>query len=268
MEGEIAVAKVVPLFSGSKGNSYFVGSSGEGVLIDAGRSAKQLDEALEYCSINPKSIAAVFVTHEHVDHCSALRVFAKRHGLKIYASEGTLSAMAEKGFISPDNDCEVISDTVDIGNMRIIRCDTSHDARESCIFQVITADDRRASIATDLGVMTDSVRDLIRSGDFAVVESNHDINMLKNGSYPPNVKARILSDKGHLSNEACAAELADFIRCGVFRIMLGHISENNNRPALAVNTSVDMLRSVGMKQDLDYTLSDVPAVCSGKSILF
>ena len=92
--------------------------------------------------------------------------------------------------------------------------------------------------------------------------------MLKNGSYPPNVKARILSDKGHLSNEACTAELADFIRCGVFRIMLGHISENNNRPALAVNTSVDMLRSVGMKQDLDYTLSDVPAVCSGKSILF
>lgn len=262
------MAKVVPLFSGSKGNSYYIGSSGEGVLIDAGRSAKQLDEALDTCGINPKSIAAVFVTHEHVDHCSGLRVFAKRHGLRIYASEGTLSAMAEKNFISPDNECEIISDTVDIGNMRVVRCDTSHDARESCIFQVVTADDRRATVATDLGVMTDNVRNLIRSGDFAVVESNHDINMLKNGFYPPSVKARILSDRGHLSNEACAAELADFIRCGVFRLMLGHISENNNRPELAVNTSVDALKSVGMKQDLDFTLSDVPAVYNGKSIIF
>lgn len=262
------MAKVTPLFSGSKGNSYFVGSSGEGVLIDAGRSAKQLDEALDFCGINPKSIGAVLVTHEHVDHCSGLRVFAKRHGLKIYASEGTLSAMAEKGYISPENNCEVINGSVDIGNMRVVRCDTSHDARESCIFQVITADDRRATIATDLGVMTDSVRDLIRSGDFAVVESNHDVNMLKSGFYPPNVKARILSDKGHLSNEACAAELADFIRCGVFRIMLGHISENNNIPELAVNTSVDTLKAVGMKRELDFTLSDVPAVCSGKSIVF
>lgn len=262
------MAKVTPLFSGSNGNSYYIGSSGEGVLIDAGRSAKQLDEALDTCGINPKSIAAVFVTHEHVDHCSGLRVFAKRHGLKIYASEGTLSAMAEKGYISPENDCEVISDTVDVGNMRIVRCDTSHDARESCIFQVVTADDRRATIATDLGIMTDSVRSLIRSGDFAVVESNHDINMLKNGFYPPSVKARILSDKGHLSNEACASELADFIRCGVFRIMLGHISENNNRPELAVNTSVDTLSSVGMRQNLDFTLSDVPAEYNGKSIVF
>lgn len=262
------MAKVVPLFSGSKGNSYYIGSSGEGVLIDAGRSAKQLDEALDYCGISPKSIGAVFVTHEHVDHCSGLRVFAKKHGLKIYASVGTLLAMEEKGFVEPLNNCDVISDTVDIGNMRIVRCDTSHDARESCCYQIITADGRRATIATDLGVMTDNVRDVIRKSDFAVVESNHDINMLKNGFYPPNVKARILSDKGHLSNDACAGELADFIRCGVFRLMLGHISENNNLPELAVNTSVNTLKAVGMKRDLDFTLSDVPAVCNGKSIVF
>ena len=262
------MAKLVPLFSGSKGNSYFVGSSGEGVLIDAGRSAKQLDEALDFCGINPKSIGAVFVTHEHVDHCSALRVFAKRHGLKIYASEGTLSAMEEKGFISSDNHCEVITGSVEVGNMSVIRCDTPHDARESCCFQVITADGRRASIATDIGVMTDSVRDLIRKSDFAVIESNHDVEMLKKGYYPPDVKARILSDKGHLSNEACAAELADFIRCGVFRLMLGHISENNNLPELAVNTSVNALKKLGMKRNLDFTLSDVPAVCTGKSIVF
>ncbi len=92
--------------------------------------------------------------------------------------------------------------------------------------------------------------------------------MLRNGFYPPNVKARILSDKGHLSNEACAGELADFIRCGVFRLMLGHISENNNDPELALKTSVNALKSVGMKRDLDFTISDVPAECSGKTIVF
>ena len=262
------MAKVVPLFSGSKGNSYFIGSSGEGVLIDAGRSCRQLEEVLDYNGIKPSSIGAVFVTHEHIDHCSGLRVFAKKHGLKIFASEGTLLAMEEKGFVEPANKCAVIEDEIAVGNMLITRCDTPHDARESCCFQVTAADGRRAVIATDMGVMTDGVRELIRGSDFAVIESNHDVNMLKNGFYPPQVKKRILSDIGHLSNDACSAELADFIRCGAFRLMLGHLSEQNNRPDLAVNTSLQKLKSVGMKENLDFTLSSVPPVSDGKAVTF
>ncbi len=262
------MAKVVPLFSGSSGNSYYIGSSGEGVLIDAGRSCKQLESALDLNNIDIRSIGAVFITHEHSDHCLGLRVFAKKHNLKIYASEGTLEAMEEKNYICPENKTDVIDDRVSIGNMQVVRCDTPHDARESCCFQVATADGRKATIATDMGVMTDSVRRLICESNFAVVESNHDINMLKFGTYPSRVKARILSEKGHLCNDACAEELCGFIRGGNFRIMLGHISENNNTPELALNTSLSVLSDNGMKRNIDFTLETVPCETQGKSIIF
>ncbi len=262
------MAKVVPLFSGSKGNSYYIGSSGEGVLIDAGRSCKQLEQALSLNEIDIKSIGAVFITHEHIDHCAGVRVFAKKHNLKVYASEGTLEAMAEKNFICPENITDVIEDKVEIGDMLVERRDTPHDARESCCFKVHTSDGRTACVATDMGIMTDGVREFLRTSDFAVIESNHDINMLKNGIYPPNVKYRILSERGHLCNEACADELAEFIRCGNIRLMLGHISENNNTPDLALNTSLGRLVELGMKRNLDFTLDTVPSETRGKSVVF
>lgn len=262
------MAKVVPLYSGSKGNSYFIGSSGEGVLIDAGRSCKQLEYALDLNGIDINAIGAVFVTHEHSDHCSGLRVFAKKHKLKIYASEGTLEAMEEKNYICSENETDVIEDKISIGNMQVERRDTPHDARESCCFKVYAPDGRTAVIATDMGVMTEEVRELISTSDFSVVESNHDVRMLQLGIYPPVVKSRILSDKGHLCNEACAEELADFIRCGNFRIMLGHISENNNTPELALNTSLSKLSQLGMKRNLDFTLDTVPSETNGKAIVF
>ncbi len=262
------MAKVVPLFSGSKGNSYYIGSSGEGVLIDAGRSCKQLENALSLNEIDISSIGAVFVTHEHTDHCSALRVFAKKYNKKIYASKGTLEAMAEKNYICPENICGIIEDKITVGNMQVERRDTPHDARESCCYKVYTSDGRKAAIATDMGVMTESVRELISTSDFAVVESNHDVRMLKLGYYPENVKYRILSDRGHLCNEACADELAEFIKKGNVRLMLGHISENNNTPALALNTSLSALEELGMKRNIDFTLEVVPPESMGESVVF
>lgn len=262
------MAKVIPLFSGSKGNSYFVGSSGEGVLIDAGRTCKQLELALDYNKIDVKRIGAIFITHEHTDHCSGLKVFAKRYGIKVYASFGTLVAMDEKNIIDENVQTQVITDSVVVGNMQINRCDTPHDARESCCYQVVTADDRRAVIATDIGIMKDEIRQIIRDSDFAVVESNHDVKMLQEGMYPYNVKQRILSDKGHLSNEACASELADFVRNNTTRLMLGHISENNNLPYLALNTALEALKKQGMRNNIDFTLETVPAETRGKAVLF
>lgn len=262
------MAKAVPLFSGSKGNSYFIGSSGEGVLIDAGKSCKQLEKALELNSINIKSIGGIFITHEHIDHCNGLRVFAKRYGIKVYGSLGTLTALEESGRLDPAINTQVIEDRVAVGNMEVVRCNTSHDARESCCYQVVTADDKRATIATDLGVMTDSVRQIIRESNFAVIESNHDIRMLKLGSYPQSLKQRILSDKGHLSNDACAQELADFVKSGAVRLMLGHISENNNIPALALNTNINELSKAGMKNGIDFTLSTAPPETLGKAVVF
>ena len=262
------MAKAVPLFSGSAGNSYFIGSSGEGVLIDAGRSCKQIENALSANNIDIKSIGAVFVTHEHSDHCIGLRVFAKKYNMKIYASAGTLEAMAEKNYISPENITEVIEDKIAIGNMQVERCDTPHDARESCCVKVYTSDGRKAVVATDMGIMTDGVRELLNTSDFSVVESNHDVRMLKLGGYPYVVKQRILSEKGHLCNEACARELESIIKNGNIRIMLGHISEKNNTPELALNTSLSLLSELGMKRGVDYTLDVAPVETQGRSVVF
>lgn len=262
------MAKVVPLFSGSRGNSYYIGSSGEGVLIDAGRSCKQLEQALALNNIQISSIGGIFVTHEHIDHCSAIKVFAKRYGIKVYGSQGTLEALEEGGKLDPVIHTEVISDSMAVGNMQVNRCNTSHDARESCCYQVVTADDRRAVIATDLGVMTDCVREIIKDSDFAVVESNHDVRMLKLGFYPQSTKRRILSDKGHLSNDSCANELAEFIKSGTLRLMLGHISENNNLPDLALNTSLNELLKEHMRNGIDFTLETVPPETLGKAVIF
>lgn len=262
------MAKIVPLFSGSKGNSYFIGSSGEGVLIDAGRSCKQLEQALELNNIKTSSIGAIFITHEHSDHCSGLKIFAKRHGIKVYASLGTMLAMQDKNYIDSNVLTDVITDSVTVGNMQINRCNTPHDARESCCYQVVTADDRRAVVATDIGKMTDEIRSIIINSDLAVVESNHDIKMLQNGPYPYVTKQRILSDTGHLSNDACATELVNFVKNNTLRLMLGHISENNNLPALALNTSLEALAKQGMKNNIDFTLQTVPPETLGKSVIF
>ena len=249
------MARAVPLFSGSKGNSYYIGSASEGVLIDAGRSCKQIENAMLANGLDMGSIGAVFITHEHTDHCSALRVLAKRYGFKVYSSLGTLNALRA-------------GNKVVIGNMRVQRIDTPHDAAESCCYRVTAPDGKSALIATDMGVMLPDVRTAAEQSDFVVLESNHDINMLKNGFYPYPLKQRILSNRGHLSNEACAKELVNLVEKGTLRLMLGHLSEENNTVPLAMSTSVDLLTSNGMKYKSDYSLDVAPSVSTTKAIIF
>ena len=243
------MAKAVPLFSGSKGNSYFLGTATQGVLIDAGRSCKQIENALLTNSIDPRIIGAVFITHEHTDHCSAVKVLASRYNFKVYASQGTLEALERANRL--DN-----------------RFDTPHDAAESCCYSVTLADGKTATIATDMGYMTDDVRNAVAHSNFAVIESNHDVDMLKNGPYPFVLKKRILSKYGHLSNPDCAAELAGLVQSGTLRLMLGHLSEQNNTPSIALNTAVNELSKYGMNRGIDYTLDVAPVETNAKSVIF
>lgn len=262
------LAKAVPLFSGSKGNSYFIGSSGEGVLIDAGRSCKQLEAALALNGVDIRQIGAVFVTHEHIDHCSALRVLVKKYDLAVYASAGTLRALEMGQKLEPNARTYVIEDSAAVGNMRVERINTPHDAAESCCYRVTAADGKSALIATDMGKMTDPVRLAAAKSDFVVLESNHDLEMLKYGPYPYPLKKRILSDLGHLSNEACASELAELVRGGTLRLMLGHLSEQNNTPAVALRTSVAELERAGLKYNSDFTLGVAPGCATEMSVIF
>lgn len=262
------MAKAVPLFSGSKGNSYYIGSAGEGVLIDAGRNCKQIELAMEANGLNMRSVGALFITHEHTDHCSAVKVLAKKYNLPVYASRGTLTALANGGKLPPHVAAQVIENETAVGNMLIKRINTPHDAAESCCFRVTAPDGKCALIATDMGVMLPDVRQAAKESDFAVIESNHDIDLLKTGPYPYVLKRRILSDRGHLSNEACAAELCELVRSGTLRLMLGHLSEQNNTPGIALRTAVAELTRGGMKLNTDYTLDVAPGTPAVKSVIF
>ncbi len=248
------MARISSLFSSSSGNCTIIGCSGRYVMIDAGVSAKKIGEALLQRDVRPESIAALFITHEHIDHVNGVRVFAGKYDIPLYATEGTLAAMEQKGHLKGVR-CAVINNTVELPEMRISRFKTSHDAAESCGYTVETADGRKIAVATDTGYVSEAVHNAICGCDAVLIESNHDEKMLRNGPYPPLTKQRILSDVGHLSNPACAAEVIRLVKSGSTRFLLGHISENNNTQALAYETSFNALCAEGMRKNFDYTLA-------------
>lgn len=244
------MARFCPLFSGSSGNSTYIGTKDGGILIDAGVSARKLEKALSDRGIAPESIRAVFVTHEHIDHIRGISVFCKRYGTPVYASAGTLEAMEWNG--------EVIDAPMPLGDWCITPFATPHDSRESQGYVVETSDGRRLAVATDIGVMWPSIHDHLVGCDLVLLESNHDVRMLQNGPYPYITKQRILSDRGHLSNTACAAEVLSLVAAGTTRVFLAHISKENNRPSLAFETTDGRLRSAGMIPQADYLLRVAP----------
>ena len=248
------MARFCPLFSGSSGNCLYIGSADGGILIDAGVSARRIEKALAAREIDPRSIRGIFVTHEHSDHTAGLRVLAKRYGTPIYASAGTRQALLDGGTV---DECRLWDET-DLGNMSVTAFHTSHDCRESTGYCVTLSDDRRIGVATDLGVMTDEVREALAGCDLVHIESNHDVRMLENGPYPYPLKQRILSDRGHLSNEACATELPRLLERGTTRVFLGHLSRENNLPMLAQATAAAELAACGAQEGRDYLLWVAP----------
>ena len=252
------MARFCPLFSGSSGNCLYIGTGDGGILVDAGVSARRIERALWAREIDPGSIRAVLVTHEHSDHISGLRVFCKRFRIPVYASEGTCAALRAEASLDPSTLCLPITGDMTIAGFSVVPFATSHDARESCGYRIVLPDDRCVGVATDLGIMTQTVRDHLRGCDLIHIESNHDIRMLENGPYPYPLKRRILSERGHLSNEACARELPSLVREGTTRILLGHLSRENNLPDLAYATAQAELAACGMTENIDYILQVAP----------
>ncbi|MDD5953420.1 MAG: MBL fold metallo-hydrolase [Oscillospiraceae bacterium] len=263
------MAKVCPLFSGSSGNSYYIESGDTGILLDVGRSAKQIRERLEACNLSPEKIQGIFITHEHVDHVKGLRVFACKYHIPVYASAGTLQALEDSGDLAKVTYDRIPWEGMCCGDFFIRPFPTSHDCAESIGFQLQTSDEHTISLATDLGILTDPVKDALRQSDFVILESNHDIGMLQNGAYPYSLKRRILSPKGHLSNVDCADYLPELVRSGTTRMILSHLSHENNTPELALQTALCSLKVNGMRENVDYQLYVAPRENqTGRSILF
>lgn len=258
------MSRICPLFSSSKGNSTFIGNGHTGILVDVGKSAKQIEQALSANNISVTSIKAIFITHEHSDHIQGLRVFASRYNLKVFASLGTLNALEQKGILTDNFPVEAIDfNGVEICGTFVKPFETPHDSQQSVGYIINTSDDKRAVIATDIGYMTDTVREAIIGADVVLIESNHDVRMLQNGDYPYYLKKRILSNIGHLSNDACAVELPNFIKNGTKKFILAHLSPENNIPELAFGTSICQLSAHKMVHKTDFHLWVAPVQNSG-----
>lgn len=250
------MARVCSLFSSSRGNCTFIGSADGGILIDCGTSAKKIREALAEIGMAPENIHAIFVTHEHSDHISALRVFASAHAIPVYASQGTLRVLANQQVLNGKYTSDVIDRSgMECGGMFIRPFRLSHDAAEPFGYRVQTEDGRTVSIATDTGIVTDEILQAVSGSDLVLLESNHDIGMLQNGPYPYATKRRILSDFGHLCNDVCAETAVSLLESGTTRFCLAHLSKDNNMPRLAYQTTYSEMQMIGAVEGSDYLLS-------------
>lgn len=253
------MARFCSLFSSSSGNATYIGSSKTGILIDAGVSAKRIKEALISREIDPASISAIFVTHEHSDHIKGLRVLASSFKIPVFATTGTLRGMEDAGVLSGKFPVfELSGNGEEVGDLLVKAFKTPHDSNESCGFRIEFPDGRTAAVATDIGTVTNEVLCGILGCDLVMLESNHDVGMLQNGPYPYYLKRRILSDRGHLSNENCASVARDLVERGTTRLFLGHLSTENNLPALAYQTSLCTISESGAEIGTDYILTVNP----------
>ena len=245
-----------PLFSSSSGNSVYIGDRDGGILVDVGRSAKQTDLMLNKLGVDISSVKGIFITHEHTDHVNGLSVFAARHNIPVYAAPGTLLALKNKGVLSAKHvDIALNTDEISVAGLNIKPFRTSHDCADGRGYVITGCDGvTRAAIATDTGFVSPDLLSTITGCKLVYIESNHDVAMLRSGPYPYTLQKRILSDMGHLSNDACADALCALVNKGTTHVVLAHLSQENNTPHLAYDTSVTTLRDMGALENRDYIL--------------
>lgn len=249
------------LASGSTGNAMYVETPTQRLLVDAGLSGKKMDELFQEIDRDPKELDGILVTHEHSDHIKGVGIFARRHKLPIYANEKTWNAMESNlGTIPVDQKFHFDMETVrSFGDLEVESFGVSHDAAEP-MFYVFRHNGRKLVIATDMGYVSDRIKGTIKGADMFVFESNHDLNMLRIGRYPWNIKRRILSDVGHVSNEDAAIALKDVIGDTTSRIYLAHLSLDNNMKDLARLTVEQTLREQGMAVGEQFQLYDTDPI--------
>ena len=228
------------LYSGSSGNSLFVESENTKLLVDAGVSSKKIEEALANLEIDPTSIDGILITHEHSDHVQGLGTFAKKFNLPVFVNEKTLDAMPKQKEKISEKNIKLfnINEKFEIGDLKVKPFSIPHDAANPCGFNIFK-DDKKISIATDIGHMTNGVLKNLEDSIFIMLESNYDPEVLKYSKYPYQLKTRIAGPDGHLSNELAGKTISYLLNSGLKQAVLGHLSKQSNFPELAYKTVID-----------------------------
>ncbi|OKZ87053.1 MBL fold metallo-hydrolase [Clostridium sp. 29_15] len=248
--------KFCSLYSGSSGNSIFIASDNAKVLIDAGLAGKKIDDALKHIGEESSSIDGIFITHEHIDHIKGVGVLSRKYDIPIYANDNTWAVMEKNIGKIKEHNIRIMDrrSSITINDLEIKSFNIPHDAIAPVGYTVSSAE-KNASVVTDFGVFTEEIRDNIIDSDIILLESNHDVNMLRMGPYPYKLKLRVLGENGHLSNEDCGSAIVSLLKNDKKKqIVLGHLSGTNNHPDLAYQTVVDVLSANGIRPGDDVIL--------------
>ena len=256
------------LYSGSSGNSLFVESENTKILVDAGMSCKKIEEALNSIEVNPSSINAILVTHEHADHIKGLSTISRKFDIPVFATKETFDAMPKQSEKISEKNIKFFNpnEKFFIEDLEVLPFSIPHDAANPCGFNIIKDNNTQISIATDIGHMTKTIVDKLEGSKFILLESNYDTEVLICCAYPFKLKSRIASENGHLSNTMAGKTITYLTKNGNLKTaMLGHLSKESNFPALAYQTVVDELISNNANND-SLSLSVASRDCPGNLI--
>jgi phosphoribosyl 1,2-cyclic phosphodiesterase len=244
--------------SGSNGNCCYIGNAMRGILIDAGVSVRTTRKRLKDIGIDFENIYGIFITHDHFDHVKAVSKLGEKHNIPVYATPAIFEGINRIPHVSPKlyNNRRIISanEPLQLGDFSITAFPVSHDGSENFGYTVEYRG-KRFTLATDLGYIGEEAAQHIKEANYLVLESNYDEEMLLKGSYPAFLKQRIMNEKGHLSNRQAAEFLAENHHTGLEHIFLCHLSQHNNSPEKAYETTAIKLETKGICINKDIKLT-------------
>ena len=247
--------------SGSSGNCALYVDGRARILIDAGTSLKHITSCLRAVNMTPEALSHILITHSHSDHTAALSMLLKHTRAAVVCTEETAAALPA----APERVIVLhAGESAMLESCRVRSFATPHDAPGSCGY-VLGSGEGQVAVCTDLGVMTPEIAATVLGSPTVLLESNHDVGMLRDGPYPYYLKQRILSDHGHLSNESCARAARYFVRNGTRRVLLAHLSAENNTPERALDSTRTLLDADGYG---DVRVEVAPRRGVGEAVLF
>jgi phosphoribosyl 1,2-cyclic phosphodiesterase len=250
--------KFCSLSSSSSGNCQYIEYNNTKILIDAGKSGKQIEKLVSSINVDINDIDAIFLTHEHIDHVKGVGVLSRRHNLKVFTTKKTYQAMLgiTKEIKSENLYFFENGRPFSFKDLYIEPINSFHDCVNGTCYNIIGS--KKISLVTDTGIVDENMLEKMKNSDLYYLEANHDKDMLINGSYPWSTKQRIMSALGHLSNDNAAEILEKLLNKKNEIVMLSHLSKDNNNPTLAVRTIRDRLQNKNIKEGIDYIMEVSP----------